>query len=299
MNVDSTEDYASFVYEFNIEKKQIIYKYSKYGNNKLRDEELFLDGTRIFSCGKNLSQSTFENLHMIQAENVDLQRYKELVSNDADKFEIRIPFLRYLMGFVPFSGESVMRRMEKYVRTMEKIALPSRAIDRRGRILSFLEDKKELNRLERFLSYMGIPCKLKTERLPDGRIELYFENNRLIPFFQNASSGTLALFNVYEEILAFRQPVSFLYIDEFDANYHYEMARNLIHFLKEEYPECQVILTTHNTNLMSNRLLRPDCLFILSSDGKLTALCDATERELREGHNLEKMYISGEFAKYE
>lgn len=29
--------------------------------------------------------------------------------------------------------------------------------------------------------------------------------------------------------------------------------------------------------------------------GTLTALCNATERELREGHNLEKMYISGEF----
>ena len=38
---------------------------------------------------------------------------------------------------------------------------------------------------------------------------------------------------------------------------------------------------------------------ILSETGKLTALCDATKRELREGHNLEKMYISGEFDKYE
>ena len=50
---------------------------------------------------------------------------------------------------------------------------------------------------------------------------------------------------------------------------------------------------------MTNKIMRPDCLFILSSRGTLTALCDATERELREGHNLEKMYISGEFEKYE
>lgn len=42
--------------------------------------------------------------------------------------------------------------------------------------------------------------------------------------------------------------------------------------------------------------MSPDCLFILPSEGKLTALCDATGRELREGHNLERMYISGEFA---
>jgi len=50
---------------------------------------------------------------------------------------------------------------------------------------------------------------------------------------------------------------------------------------------------------MSNRLFRPDCLFILSRNGKLTSLNNATKRELREGHNLEKMYISGEFDAYE
>lgn len=46
-----------------------------------------------------------------------------------------------------------------------------------------------------------------------------------------------------------------------------------------------MILTTHNTDLMNNRIMRPDCLFILSQKGNLTALCDATQRELREGHH--------------
>jgi len=38
---------------------------------------------------------------------------------------------------------------------------------------------------------------------------------------------------------------------------------------------------------------------VLSRSGRLTTLCDATSRELREGHDLEKMYISGEFEAYE
>ena len=46
---------------------------------------------------------------------------------------------------------------------------------------------------------------------------------------------------------------------------------------------------------MSNKIMRPDTLFILSTSGKLTPLCKATDRELREGHNLGKLYMNGEF----
>ena len=56
----------------------------------------------------------------------------------------------------------------------------------------------------------------------------------------------------------------------------------------------QVIITSHNTNLMTNRIMRPDCYYILSGN-KLTSFADATRRELREGHNLEKLYMGGEF----
>ena len=73
------------------------------------------------------------------------------------------------------------------------------------------------------------------------------------------------------------------------------MSERFLKYLKTEFPDCQIILTTHNTNLMTNRLMRPDCLFILSRDGVLTPLNKATSRELREGHNLEKLYMSGEF----
>ena len=115
----------------------------------------------------------------------------------------------------------------------------------------------------------------------------------------NASSGTLALLTLYRRLIFRVKEASLVYLDEFDAFYHYEMAQNVIQLLKKKYPRCQIIMTSHNTNLMTNRLMRPDCLFILSSSGTLTSLCNATLRELREGHNLEKMYISGEFEKYE
>ena len=115
----------------------------------------------------------------------------------------------------------------------------------------------------------------------------------------NASSGTLALVDLYRRLIPRVWDASLIYLDEFDAFYHYDMAECVVKFFKKKYPHCQMIMTSHNTNLMSNRLMRPDCMFILSRTGTLTALCNATTRELREGHNLEKMYISGEFEKYE
>ena len=146
---------------------------------------------------------------------------------------------------------------------------------------------------------MGIERRLTLEKLPDEQRVLYFAHEILVPFYPNASSGTVALVNLYRRLIPRVWDASFIYLDEFDAFYHYEMAENVIKFFKRRYPKCQIIMTSHNTNLMTNRLMRPDCLFILSSTGTLTALCDATPRELREGHNLEKMYISGEFEKYE
>ena len=153
--------------------------------------------------------------------------------------------------------------------------------------------------LECFLNVMGVECRLALKKLPDGQYELYFIHERLVPFYENASSGTLALVHLYRRMFSKAWDPSLVYLDEFDAFYHYEMAENIVKFFKKRYPKCQMIMTTHNTNLMTNRLMRPDCVFILSGAGTLTALCNATLRELREGHNLEKMYISGEFEKYE
>ena len=82
-------------------------------------------------------------------------------------------------------------------------------------------------------------------------------------------------------------------MDEFDAFYHYELSEKIVELLEKEF-DCQVILTSHNTDLLSNSIMRPDCFMILSN-GKLTPVCEATTREIRQGHNLEKLYKNGEF----
>ena len=53
-------------------------------------------------------------------------------------------------------------------------------------------------------------------------------------------------------------------------------------------------MTTHSTNLMDNELLRPDCYFILK-DNKIKSFPELTNNELREEHNIEKLFKSGAF----
>lgn len=88
---------------------------------------------------------------------------------------------------------------------------------------------------------MGIECKLVLKELPDGQVELYFDHKKLVPFYSTASSGTLALTNLYQKIVSKAVESSLVYLDEFDAFYHYEMAEKLISFSKPN---------TQNVNLL-------------------------------------------------
>lgn len=305
LNADSTEDSATFSYLFQFDNTELVYRYSRYSNLELCNEELIIDGRTIFKCDFTTKKYNFDNLKYIDAETANIERYLLSMDDSQETEEIKpkLPFLRWLISNVALKNDSVLIRLANYVRRMIMITVGNVVPYRLRRMNDFfyesLENQGKLQDLENFLNVMGIECKLILKKLPDGQRELYFSHEKLVPFYENASSGTLALVDLYRRLISKIGDASLIYLDEFDAFYHYEMAENVIKFFKKRYPKCQMIMTSHNTNLMTNRLMRPDCLFILSRAGTLTALCDATPRELREGHNLEKMYISGEFEGYE
>lgn len=292
INADS-QDTAKFIYEFQFGSDEVTYKYSRFENRNLCDEELYINGEAIIKCDFKNSKFDFQGLSIISAETVNTNRY---LNKDEMDNEYVLPFLRWLINNTAFSDDSVLIQLFEYVRKMDMITVGNDLLYSNRNFHENLKNPVYLHNFEDFLNVMGIECKLVLQELPDGQAELYFSQNKLVPFCSTASSGTLALTSLYQKIVS---NCSLIYIDDFAAFYHYEMAEKLISFFKTKYPKCQLIMTSHNTNLMTNKIIRPDCLFILSSKGTLTALCDATEIELREGHNLEKMYISGEFEKYE
>ena len=305
LNADSIDETATFSYEFRFDNDELIYRYARFSNQELRNEELHINNKTIFSCDFENNKFDFKNLKYINAETANIDRYLQSVDigNEEELQEPKLPFLRWLISNVALNSDSILIKLANYTRRMLMITAGNTMLRTSRRMndafFELLEDSDRLKDLEDFLNEMGIECKLILQKLPDGQRELYFKHEKLVPFYETASSGTLALVDLYRRLIPKNWDPSFIYLDEFDAFYHYEMSEKVINFFKRRYPKCQIIMTSHNTNLMTNRLMRPDCFFILSRAGTLTALCNATERELREGHNLEKMYISGEFDKYE
>ena len=308
MNADSDEDKAVFSYEFQFGADYLSYEYKKNERNELCEEKLEVNNICVFSVDFETGTINDLNLSIINAETIKIEKYIEIMRSNLNNIEDedngRIPFIRYILSNALLPIGSALLQFDEYVRRMRFFSGAQQyAMNAHSRILEafsdYLGEEAHLRDFEQFLNAMGIACKLKTVQTIDGHYELYFDYQKLVPFYDNTSSGTKSLMTFYRRYIMSMKNPSFIFMNEFDAFYHYEMADKLVQYLKTRYTDCQVVLTTHNTNLMTNHLMRPDCLFILSRDGRLTALCDATERELREGHNLEKLYIGGEFERYE
>lgn len=150
-------------------------------------------------------------------------------------------------------------------------------------------------------------------------IDMNYPNGRSINFQHAASNGQIGLLNfftinsflsssTYNKVNGAFSKGEFIfknkkhkvstpicgmfYFDEFDAFYDNKLSKLVLD--KVFQLPYQTIVTTHNTNLISNNILRPDCYFEISN-GEILSLSERTDRELRFGHSLEKMFNSGAF----
>lgn len=311
LNADSDNNVLTFKYVFVFDDDKIEYQYTKSSQWNILTETLKINKNIVFSVDLTNEKFIEIDKSFLNIDDIAEKKYLSILHNEYIDDEIQepnIPFIRWLISNVGVPADSSILKLKKYVSQMIFLTAPNSVnpmrFSRGSRFFEWLYLQEEnLKHFERFLNEMGIECKLSIEQLPDNQYELYFiRESRKISFRRTASSGTFALMELYRAIIWRNSSLfdtSFLYLDEFDAFYHYEMAERVIKYFKEFMPNCQIVLTTHNTNLMSNEYMRPDCLFILSRQGVLTPLMRATNRELKEGHNLEKMYISGEFSEHE
>lgn len=283
------EPLAEFHYEFRFGEAVVVYRYGKTDLETLVYEDIEINGQQYASINRNRSGEA--KIEVEGAEHLvrDLSRTKiSLVSyiknnavlppNDANEaFESFVDFVDSMLFFRSLDQNSYIGFEQG-----------SRSID------ADIIEKGNVKNFEKFLNENEVECKLDvTEMNGESTLAFVFDNKK-IPFFRIASKGTqsLALFYYWYQKLKDSSKVKFLFIDEFDAYYHHALSASIIELLKDI--NAQTIVTTHNTSLISNELLRPDCYFLMYPE-RIEPLANRTPKILREAHNIEKMYRAGAF----
>lgn len=114
-----------------------------------------------------------------------------------------------------------------------------------------------------------------------------------LPFSTSVSRGTHIMCRMYTWLRRCKDRDALMFFDDFDDMFHYRTAEKAIRALISQV-KAQCIFVTHNTGLASNDFLRPDCCFIMD-EGHLSSFSSLTDKDIRRGHNLEKMLREGEF----
>ncbi len=285
MNGDCAKEEVSFKYEFLLDGKEITYAYKKSANAELLLEELYEGENLLFRY--NYKANKYEN-NIEESKTIDISK----------RTNMRASVLKFIYNNTLYwSDDSAIKMMMDFVNNMLWFrSLRSNefmGIMPNGENLhDFIINNRLLKDFELFLKGCGQDYKLcEVDELGKKVIGVKYKNY-IAKFDKVASTGTTALWLFFYWMNRTKN-ISFVFLDEFDAFYHYSLSTHILQYLNER-SEFQSILTSHNTFLITNDLMRPDCYIILK-DGKATSFADSTHKTIRQAHNLERMMLGGEF----
>ena len=288
-NLNLDKQKVFFQYTFSFDLKDVIYSYEKTDAQNLVYEKLKVENKILLNYHydkdgeKFVDESLRGNLNINLPDNklsVLKYIYRNRPTGASHILNGLMQFCENMLWFRSLSDGNGYCGLTNGNTTLDKMLFES------GKVIDF----------QNFLEKCGLRYDLDFEKEGDVPIlYAYFSNRkRKARFAAIASSGTKSLWLLFNWLTVGMNKLSLLLIDEFDAFYHYETAAGVVTELNERR-NFQSILTTHNTYLMQNKLTRPDCCFLITNDS-IKSLKNSSERELREAHNLEKLYVNGAFA---
>ena len=288
-NADNDSDISEFCYQFEFDQQKVKYHYGKDNTQSLVFEHLAINDDIILNWDRKANDEALINLAGTATLNRNLsENIKSIILYvDSNANLINTSVNNTFKRFVKFTQGMVYLRSinnaTKYIgnKPIEYKSIQEQIID------------TGVEKFQQFLADFGINCQLEVYEGLDGSIIVFVYKTRKVSFWASASSGTKELSILFcwmQRII--NGDVSFAFVDEFDAFYHHSLAKKITKLTTDL--NAQTILSTHNTSIMTNDILRPDCYFEIK-DGQIKPLHDLTDRELRKAHSLEKLYRSGAF----
>tara|TARA_R110000737_G_scaffold353249_1_gene403560 strand:+ start:5633 stop:6760 length:1128 start_codon:yes stop_codon:yes gene_type:complete len=277
------DDIAEFEYEFEFDNDKVTYKYGKSDCSTTIYESLIINSEICIHLDRRNNTSAKYNLLGAESLKSDfsssnISAVKYLGSNALlDKNNTNSAFNKFL-DFV--DGMVFFRTLNRHA------DFHGQNIDVK-RLSEIIISENKLEDFEDFLNQAGIKCKLIIEGPKDNKVIHFDLGKKSLEFSQVASTGTLSLGIFYYWWLKLEvKSLTFAFIDEFDAYYHFELSKLIVKKLSGI--NAQTILTTHNLSIMTNDLLRPDCYFLLAD--KQYPFYELVDKDLRKAHNLEKIF---------
>ncbi len=283
LNLEIKRDYAEFEYTFQFDDMMIEYIYYKKDYDTVPVYEKLI-----------VNHETVLEYHFQDLEHLFI-KIEDTESLNWEYFD-NMSMINYLASRLPKIKNHPIHLLMDFVNSMlwikkdESIGIKYHNNELNDIILR----KNKLKNFETFLKNNHINYHLEDMNLGNHHIIGIRFKDAVVPFFTLISTGTNDLWLFYSWRIWLEQAnVKFLFIDEFDVNYHFDLAESVVKELNST-PNLQTILSTHNTYLMSNKITRPDCTFIVSPK-RVVSLSNATNKELQEAHNIEKLYRGGHF----
>lgn len=282
---------AEFEYIFRFENQTVVYSYAKRSLNEFVRERLTIDDETVIDFDRSEGNTRF----------ITLLPGSETLNNSLDISSMSV--LKYVYRNTQRPETSQNRAFNAMFEFVEHMlfykhldikAYISEPPTSNNLMLEIIE-AGALKKFETFLRNSGIKANLRVVGRGDQRQIVNVYKRETLPLLEVISTGTAALmlfFCWYLRIV--RGGVTLLFIDEFDAFYHFKLSRNIITLLRDT-PGIQFILTSHNPATITNSLLRPDCYFLMDRSG-VSSLPSRTPKDLREAHNIEKMYKAAAFS---
>lgn len=287
--VGNEDRFATFTYVFQFGKDEVMYTYCKANLTTLLFEAIAVNGKEMLV--HNFIDEKDNFIRIPGAENLRTKGLQKQLS-----------VVKYIYNNTIQDENSVISKIMKFVSGM----LYFRSLRDANKYIGYKLGSEKLNeiilnngRLEDFnafindmgLNYTLVPLKLMSGALTIGA---KFENDKVVEFESIASSGTRTLMLFYCWFIEFGK-LTFLVIDEFDAYYHHELSEKILSII-QSFDNMQSMVTTHNVTLLHTDCTRPDCAYMIEN-GSINNLSSLTKRELREAHNIEKLYRANEFEK--
>lgn len=285
-NLYNEDDTVSFAYKFKFNSSVLEYAYDKKNSEHVIREHLIIDGVKVIENDTEICFVRLKGSETLNLENWDksisLVKYvyaNTILDKEDKNCQVFLKFMKFVRQMLWFSSTEGLRAVG--------------AFSNSGHMLEDICSLENgVESLEEFLKEENLFYSLTAKDLGEGKTIYCKIGEREAAFAPLMSSGTRALVFLFLWYMQ-RESFSFIFIDEFDAFYHTELAAAVISkFMMEK--DIQVIFTSHNTDNISNELLRPDCYFELS-ENTIKPFSKLTDKALRQAHNLQKMYRAGAF----